>query len=222
MGRYIDKKKKQGIKDMFRDMANEFEQIIEEQDWMSKRTKITAKKKVANMVIKVGEQSPNTQEFEELKRRISREDYINNILAIGNYHFNTFAKLVGEDVKELRVRGGDFAERVDNAFYDPSRNEMAILTGIITSFLGKGLSFQLPKSIIYGGHGALLGHEMVHGFDNSGKDYDKDGYEFKWWTKAEDKEYANRTQYMVRMSFTNDIEGKLKRTMCSGSLEHFL
>ena len=204
MAKYIGKRKKQGIKDMFREMATEFEQIIDDQDWMSKRTKITAKKKVANMVINVGEQSPNTPEFQELKRRISRDDYINNILAIGNYHFNTFAKLVGEEVQELggrdRERGGDLAERVANAFYAPTRNEMVILTGIITGFLGKGLSFELPKGIIYGGHGGLLGHEMVHGFDSSGKDYDKDGYQFKWWTKAEDKEYANRTQSLVGAS----------------------
>ena len=70
------------------------------------------------------------------------------------------------------------------------------------------MSFGLPKGIIYGGHGGLLGHEMVHGFDSSGKDYDKDGYQFKWWSKAEDKEYAKRTQYMVRSSFTNLIERK--------------
>ena len=145
------------------------------------------------MGINVGEQSPNTSEFKELKKRMKSNDYISNILAIGNYHYDTLVKLIGSEVKELRKRGGDNAERVNNAYYYPGLNEIYILTGIITNFLGKGLSFDLPKNIIYGGHGGLLGHEMVHGFDNDGKDYDKDGYKFNWWTTTEKRDYDNRS-----------------------------
>ena len=65
------------------------------------------------------------------------DDYINNILAIGNYHYDTLVKLVGSDVKKLREREADDAEHVNNAFYYTLKNEMFILTGIITSFLGK-------------------------------------------------------------------------------------
>ena len=89
-------------------------------------------------------------------------------------------------------------ELENNAFYRPWINEMQILTGLITSFFGKGLSFELPISIIYGGHGSTtVGHEMVHGFDNNGKAYDKDGFKLNWWTKKEEKDYANRTQCLV-------------------------
>ena len=197
IGKYISKSKKQGIKQLFNKMAKEFEGIIDEQEWMSKRTKIQAKKKASNMRINVGDQSPNTPEFKELKRKMKSNDYINNILAIGNYHYDTLVKLIGSDVKALRERGGGTDERVNNAFYYPLKNEMYILTGIITSFLGKGLSFDLPKSIIYGGHGGLLGHEMVHGFDNTGKAYDKDGYKLNWWTTTEERDYDNRTECMV-------------------------
>ena len=203
IGEYVSKSKKEGIKQLFTDMAEEFEGIIDEQDWMSKRTKFRAKEKVANMGINVGEQSPNTPEFKELKKKMKPNDYINNILAIGNYHYDTLVKLIGSDVKELRERGGDEAERVDNAYYYSEKNEMYILTGIINSFLGKGLSFDLPKSIIYGGHGGLLGHEMVHGFDNNGKAYDKDGFKFNWWTQTEERDYDNRTKCMVGVKKTS-------------------
>ena len=194
---YIDGTTKQGIKQMFHEMAKDFEEIIDGQNWMSKRTKLRAKQKVSNMGINVGEQSPNTLEFQELKRKMKTDDYIGNILAIGNYHFDTVVKLVGEEVKELRKRGSISEERQENAFYNPSENEMLILTGLINSFLGKGLSFKLPKSIIYGGTGVILGHEMVHGFDNHGKAYDKDGYKFNWWTKEEERNYMSRTQCLV-------------------------
>ena len=57
-----------------------------------------------------------------------------------------------------------------------------------------------PRSIIYGGHGSTtLGHEMVHGFDNNGKAYDKDGFKLNWWTKKEEKDYANRTKCLVNL-----------------------
>ena len=142
IGRYISKTTKEGIKEIFTNMAVEFEEMIDDQDWMSRRTKITAKEKVQNMGINVGEQSPNTTEFRQLKDKMSRKDYINNILAIGNYKYDTLVKQVDEEVTAPRERG---EEAENNAFYYPTRNEMQILTGLITGFFGKGLSFELPR-----------------------------------------------------------------------------
>ena len=150
------------------------------------------------MGIIVGEQSPNSTEFALLKDKMNRKDYINNILAIGNYKYDTLVKQVNEEVKVPRERR---EETENNAFYSPTRNKMLIKTGLITGFFGKGLSFSLPKSIIYGGHGSTtLGHEMVHGFDNKGKAYDKDGFKLNWWNKKEEKDYANRTKCLVSLS----------------------
>ena len=123
-------------------MAVEFEDMIDDQEWMSRRTKITAKEKVQNMGISIGEQSPNTTEFGQLTGKMSRKDYINNILAIGNYKYDTLVKQVDEDVKVPRKRG---EEVENNAFYRPEANEMQILTGLITGFFGKGLSLDLPR-----------------------------------------------------------------------------
>ena len=62
------------------------------------------------------------------------------------------------------------------------------------------LIIDIPRSIIYGGHGSTtLGHEMVHGFDNNGKAYDKDGFKLNWWTKKEEIDYANRTKCLVNL-----------------------
>merc|ERR1719305_2056308 len=196
------------MKAVVKNMAEEFEEVIDEQDWMSRRTKITAKEKVQNMGINVGEQSPNSTEFALLKDKMNRKDYINNILAIGNYKYDTLVKQVDEEVKAPRRRG---EEVQNNAFYSPSRNEMLIKTGLITGFFGKGLSFELPQSIIYGGHGSTtLGHEMVHGFDNNGKAYDKDGFKLNWWSKKEEKDYANRTKCLSEQyrSFTINYKGE--------------
>ena len=201
IGKYISKTKKEGITKIFKNLAKEFEEMIDDQQWMSRRTKITAKQKVQNMGINVGEQSPNTEEFRALKSKMSSSDYISNILAIGNYKYDSLVKQVDEEVKVARERGEEVA---NNAFYRPSANEMQILTGLITGFFGKGLSFELPRSIIYGGHGSTtLGHEMVHGFDNNGKAFDKDGFRLNWWSKKEEEDYANRTKCMVSLIVFN-------------------
>ena len=143
IGKYVSETTKEGIKEIFKNMANEFEEMIDDQDeWMSRRTRITAKEKLQNMGINVGEQSPNTAEFRQLKDKMSGKDYINNILAIGNYKYDSLVKQVDEEVKVPRERG---EEAENNAFYDQLSNEMLILTGLITGFFGKGLSFDLPR-----------------------------------------------------------------------------
>ena len=143
IGKYVSKTTKEGIKEIFNNMAKEFEEMIDDQDdWMSRRTRITAKEKLQNMGINVGEQSPNTAEFRQLKDKMSGKDYINNILAIGNYKYDSLVKQVDEEVKVPRERG---EEAENNAFYNQLSNEMLILTGLITGFFGKGLSFDLPR-----------------------------------------------------------------------------
>merc|ERR1712130_806008 len=129
IGKYISKTKKEGIKEIFTNMAVEFEEMIDDQDWMSRRTKITAKEKVQNMGINIGEQSPNTEEFRALKSKMSSSDYISNILAIGNYKYDSLVKQEGEEVKARKSRQ---EETLNNAFYSPRRNEMLIKTGLIT------------------------------------------------------------------------------------------
>merc|ERR1719458_1615114 len=106
IGKYVSETTKEGIKEIFKNMANEFEEMIDDQDeWMSRRTRITAKEKLQNMGINVGEQSPNTAEFRQLKDKMSGKDYLNNILAIGNYKYDSLVKQVDEEVKVPRERG---------------------------------------------------------------------------------------------------------------------
>ena len=192
IGKYINPSTKDNVREMFKSIAEEFKTIINEQDWMSTRTKIRARKKVEAMGINVGELSPRTEEFAELKGRMTEDDYIENILAIGNYRFDTLVKKIDIDIKK---RTGSELER--NAYYQKDYNEMTILTGLIHGFLGIGLDFDIPASLLYGGF-RTLGHEMVHGFDETGKDYDKDGFRANWWRKNETEGYKNRTQCLVR------------------------
>ena len=192
IGKYIDRSTKDSIREMFKRIAEEFKRMINEQDWMSTRTKIRAQKKVEAMGINVGELSPRTKEFTKLKGRMTEDDYIQNILAIGNYRFDSLVKLLDTEIKE---RTGSELEW--NAYYRQERNDMKILTGLVQGFLGIGLDFNIPPALLYGGF-RTLGHEMLHGFDEKGKTFDKDGFRANWWRKNETDGYKQRTQCLVR------------------------
>lgn len=191
IGKYLDRSTKDNIKLMFKSVSEEFKKIIKEQDWMSTRTKIRALKKVKAMEINVGELSPRTEEFRLLKRRMTEDDYIENIMAIGNYRFDTLVKLIDTEIIERTGSELDW-----NAIYRRERNDMKILTGLVQGFLGIGLDFNIPPALLYGGL-RTIGHEMVHGFDRKGKDFDKDGFRANWWRRNETDGYEERAQCLV-------------------------
>jgi len=200
----VDEKTTKGIKTMFQNLQREFENIIDDQAWMSRATKKSAKDKVKAMKINVGERTPNTREYKRLTKKMVSNDYIGNILEIGNYQFDSLVKKWEEPVKDEEE-----AEQVMNAYYFQERNEMTILTGLIHGFFGIGLDFDIPAGLLHGGFSAL-GHEMVHGFDNTGRLFDKDGLRFDWWKPSEVTEYDKRTQCLVEQyqNFSISYEGE--------------
>merc|ERR1711902_341871 len=88
----IDEKTTKGIKTVFQNLEKEFENIIDAQDWMSGPTKKNAKDKAKAMKINVGDRTPNTTEYKQLTEKMASNNYIDNILEIGNYQFDSLAK----------------------------------------------------------------------------------------------------------------------------------
>jgi predicted metalloendopeptidase len=202
----IDERTTKGIKTVFQNLEKEFENIIDGQDWMSRPTKKNAKDKAKAMKINVGERTPNTTEYTQLTKKMATNNYIGNILEIGNYQFDSVVKKWEEPIN---VYDNINDEKDIQAIYSPSTNEMTILTGILHGFFGIGLDFDIPPGLLYGGF-MLLGHEMVHGFDDKGRTYDKDGLKFNWWKPSEVTEYNKRTQCLVEQyqNFSISYEGE--------------
>ena len=71
------------------------------------------------------------------------------------------------------------------------------MTGLLHGLLGTGVNFDIPLGLSYGGL-SVIGHEMFHGFDDSGRFYDKEGMRFNWWRPKESKIYEEWTQCLVR------------------------
>ena len=198
IAKYIDSSQKEGIRKVFDEVRKEYLKIIDEQSWMSEKTKSKAKTKVNAMKLNVGVLSPKTSTYENLKNVIRTNTYFPNIFAIGNYRREVQVQNLGKEVKEHRQ--ADQNEDSWNAHYRPAYNDLAILVGLIEGFIGIGLKFDIPKALLYGGFRAL-GHEMMHGFDNVGRLTDEDGFHVDWWMKAENDEYQSRSQCMVGNPF---------------------
>ena len=187
---YISPEEKNSTKQMFRGLKDSFHKLIEETEWMTTRTKRKAQKKLRGMNITVGETTPRTKEYEQLKSEMSGQDYIGNVLAIGNYHWRT---QINSFYKSKKI-WSDNDEKQMNAFYTPDYNHMVILTGIINGLFDLGFSLDFPPSLIYGGLVTILGHELTHGFDSTGRKYGANGNKLDWWEKSDDQEFMDRTE----------------------------
>ena len=82
-----------------------------------------------------------------------------------------------------------------NAYYSPLKNEIVFPAGILHFPF---FDFEADDAINYGGIGAVIGHEMTHGFDDQGRQYDADGNLKDWWTKADADEFKKRADEVVQ------------------------
>jgi predicted metalloendopeptidase len=125
----------------------------------------------------MGDTTPRTTEYQAPKSRISGQDYIGNVIAIGNYKW---AAQLNEFYEEKEIFN-DGNEEENNAFYSPTYNNVIIKTGLINGMLNLGFSLGFPPSLLYGGFVAsTLGHELTHAFDSTGRLYGANGGYQRW------------------------------------------
>ena len=193
IARFIDYGTKVSVEHMFDDLKDEFRHVIEESDWLSRSTKSKAVEKLLDMKLLIGELVPNTPEFQELKSRMSTKSYLDNILAIGNFKWQTLIKSLG---KEKQVTKGYEDER--NAYYYLTSNTVRVKTGMVTKgIFGIGFNLAFPTSLVYGSFVSVLAHELIHGFDSKGRDYDKNGLPYHWWEPEDDVTFTNKAIDLV-------------------------
>ena len=101
-------------------------------------------------------------------------------------------------------------EGVDNAYYWAIFNQVQINVGL-TKGSGIGFSKNLPRALVYGGFtSSTLGHELTHGFDDSGSEYDENGLHRNWWDPKSKEEYNKKTECMVEQysKYTFNVGGE--------------
>uniref|UniRef100_A0A8C1VHQ5 Neprilysin n=1 Tax=Cyprinus carpio TaxID=7962 RepID=A0A8C1VHQ5_CYPCA len=166
-------------KDMMDEMITNIREVfvsnLDDLAWMDAETKKAAEEKVRHIFNSI----------------YNAEEYFENILK--NLEFGQKKRL-----KKLRVKVNKeewiTGAAVVNAFYSSSRNQIVFPAGILQPpFFGKGQ----PWSLNYGGIGMVIGHEITHGFDDNGRNFDKDGHLKDWWTSSSTKKFHELSKCIV-------------------------
>ncbi|MEY2565423.1 MAG: putative endopeptidase [Verrucomicrobiota bacterium] len=157
-------------------------------DWMDEPTKQEALKKLAAFTVKIG-YPDKWRDYSNLK--IDRGSFAANVMRGDMFEVERRQRKIGKPVD--RSEWGITPPTV-NAYYNPNMNEIVFPAGIMQP------PFFDPKAddaVNYGGMGAVIGHEMTHGFDDQGRQFDAVGNLRDWWSKASADEYDKRRKVVV-------------------------
>ncbi len=165
-----------------------FGERIRNLDWMSPETKEKALAKLGTFAVKIG-YPDKWQDFSGLE--VTRDSYVRNTLNADHFKFVRDMAKVGKPVDRTEWF---IPPQMVNAFYNPPLNEIVFPAAILQPPF---FNFKADDAVNYGGIGMVIGHEMTHGFDDQGRQYDKDGNLKDWWTKADEEEFNRRAEVLI-------------------------
>ncbi|KAK6631134.1 18S rRNA pseudouridine methyltransferase [Polyplax serrata] len=181
--------------EMIHTIREAFNELLTENKWMDDETRAVAKEKADSMNERIGypELLTNT---EELNKEYENLTIIDNQFLVNV--FNVLKYDAYHNLRKLRqpVNKNKWSTEpaVVNAFYNPNKNDIVFPAGILQPLF---YSQHFPKSLNYGGIGVVIGHEITHGFDDKGRQFDKDGNMMQWWNNATIKAFRERTQCII-------------------------
>ena len=190
---YVEKafspKSKERMKVLVENLRASLRDRIEAAPWMGAETKKAAQKKLAAFGVKIG-YPDKWRDYSALE--ISRASYFDNVVAANAFEVKRNLDKLGKPID--RTEWGMTPPTV-NAYYSPTMNEIVFPAGILQPpfFWADG-----DDAVNYGGIGVVIGHEMTHGFDDSGSRYDADGNLKNWWSEEDRKSYDARTALVVK------------------------
>lgn len=168
---------------------------IDAQEWMSDSTKIRAHEKLAAFHVKVG-YPDKWKDYSKLE--IKNDSYWANVCRASEWGFNDMYSRIGKPVDEDEWL---MTPQTVNAYYNPSTNEICFPAAILQPPF---FNMEADDAANYGAIGVVIGHEMTHGFDDQGRQFDKDGNLTDWWAPGDADRFKERAQVMV--DFFNKIE----------------
>ncbi len=180
---------KQRALDLVLNLKSTLRDRIQQLDWMGTDTKAQALRKLDTLMIKIG-YPDKFRDYSALK--IGTESFAQNILSVRDFAFQRELNKIGQPVD--RTEWGMNPQDV-NAYYNPAMNEIVFPAGILQPPF---FDAKADDASNYGGIGMVIGHEMTHGFDDQGRQYDADGNLKDWWTAEDAKRFAQHSESLVK------------------------
>jgi putative endopeptidase len=186
--KYFPPEYKARMQALVRNLLEAYRRDIATLDWMSADTKMGAQEKLAKIRLKIG-YPDEWRDYSAL--RISRDDLLGNVFRANEFEYRRNLAKLGKpiDHNEWRMR-----PQTVNATYNSTRNEITFPAAILQPpFFDAGAD----DAVNYGGIGAVIGHEISHGFDDSGSQFDADGNLHDWFTKADHDKFTEKTKALI-------------------------
>ena len=162
---------------------------IESAAWMSDATKQQAYRKLSTMRSKIG-YPDKWRDYSAL--HLDRSSYVGNVIAGGAFEFRRGLAKLGKPVDRNEWF---MTPQTNNAYYDPTMNEMCFPAGILQPpFFDENAD----DATNYGALASTIGHELTHGFDDEGRQYDADGNLKNWWTDADAAGFTERAEIVAK------------------------
>jgi putative endopeptidase len=165
-----------------------YEQSIKSLDWMTNETKEKALIKLKKFTPKIG-YPVKWKDYSSIV--ISRDNLIQNVKNVSRWQFDYHANKIGSPIDRDEWH---MTPQTVNAYYNPGLNEIVFPAAILQPPF---FSPQADDAVNFGGIGAVIGHEIGHGFDDQGSKYDGDGKLVSWWTPEDRQAFEKRTKSLI-------------------------
>jgi putative endopeptidase len=186
--KYFPAERKARMEELVKNLLAAYKMSIDKLDWMSPATKKEAQAKLAKFTPKIG--YPNKwKDYSQLK--VASDDLVGNVMRSREVEYNRELSKLGRPID--RDEWGMTPQTV-NAYYNPELNEIVFPASILQPPF---FDASADDAVNYGAIGAVIGHEISHGFDDQGAQYDGDGNLRDWWTAADHKNFAAKTKMLV-------------------------
>ena len=215
--RHFPAASKERMEKLVRNLQVALSERIDAQDWMSAETKKAAHAKLDAFYVKIG--YPNKWKDMSGLTIDPSKSYYENAQACSEFFFKQhIAEKAGKRVDRDEWH---MTPQTVNAYYNPTTNEICFPAGILQYPFFDATA---DDAFNYGAIGVVIGHEMTHGFDDQGRQYDKDGNMKDWWTESDGKNFIARTDkyadFFSAIKVLPDLNGNGRLTLGENLADH--
>ena len=188
--KYFPESSKQRMIELVKNLQEALAQRIQEATWMSAATKAQAKDKLDNFIVKIG-YPDKWRDYSGLQINDKLSLYANMQNVSEFFLQDELSRKVNKPVDKMEW---GMTPQTINAYYNPTTNEICFPAAILQPPF---FDPNADDAVNYGGIGAVIGHEMSHGFDDQGSQFDKTGNQRDWWTAQDKKNFQERSKVVV-------------------------
>jgi putative endopeptidase len=186
--KYFPEDSKTRMLELVKNLKATFREHIQKSDWMTHETKQKAVEKLDAMNLKIG-YPDKWRDYSAVA--VKEQPFILNVLAAQQFETDYMLSQIDKPVDRQKW---DMNPQTVNAYYNPNMNEIVFPAAILQPPF---FNAKADDAVNYGGIGAVIGHEMTHGFDDQGRQYDKNGNLNDWWNATDAANFKNKTDKLI-------------------------